>query len=177
MLLHKWNYFFLHFNHYKTIIFNTKSFYLIYLYTETYYFFYIDRRYNNLLFSHNNSILSYTNFQQINLFIHFFNKIFRSTLILNYKFIYFKGRGYRYRYNKNILLLVAGLSHFIYFKIYDYFLLDKTRITILFLNYFYQRNILKYFIQFRFLNIFTIRGLGFFKGFYFKKIGKISTYF
>lgn len=164
-------------------LFKIKNHYLIYLYSNSYYFF--SPFYKNILSIHwsiGPKILIFRNLFFNNFFVLYwttFKNLFYSFSRIFFKKLKFKGKGY-YIY-KNIRNTVApqfGYSHMI--RMYSFYIslkfITKTIIFVYGLNKHDILIVSKNILSKRPYNVFTGKGVRFSKQIIYKKTGKISTY-
>jgi len=92
----------------------------------------------------------------------------------------FSGKGYRlFLLKRNSLIFNFGFSHFFLFYNFQLYtiILSKVRILFFGLNFFTLRANVSKFFNIKPLNIFTSKGVRFFKQVIYKRVGKLSTYF
>lgn len=171
--------YFLLFSNFNCIVTRLKT-NVCFLFFNDIYFFkisFLDYKQNKVFYNNSINSVSFWNFSTfIKIYIDFFNKYFRSVNLLQYKFIDFKGRGFRYKFNRNNILMLVGYSHFIYYKLEDVWTIPLSKIAISFYSYMPIYKSIKNVIDCRFLNIFTFKGIRPRSGFFHKKLGKISSY-
>lgn len=128
-------------------------------------------------------LIKISNILLIHSYVNFYLKLFLSyffrLLFIKMRFL---GKGYKLFIKKNnyhfITIFNFGYSHRYYIYLYHFFTIQLAKTKFLFfgLNFF----ILKLFLNMLYfckpLNIFTLRGLRFYKQCIFKKTGKISLY-
>lgn len=159
---------------FNLIILNyNKKINLLYIYNSKYYIIITDSLFKKYIYY--NKQISCIYFNNYLFFNYFFNKIINNFQKLNFRFLFFKGRGFRYRVNKNNFLLLLGYSHLLYLNISNLFFKIISKTSILFFNFSSTLN-LNNILKFRKLNIFTSKGLTSNKLNIFKKTGKVSFY-
>lgn len=162
---------------------NTKSYYLIYLFSNLYYFkFSLPQLHTNISFCNNTNILTLSGYQfkplnyiwvkELNLILSILNSFFFNKLK-------FKGKGYYiYKNLRNTIAPQFGYYHRIY--IYSFFnrvkFLSKTKLLIFGMNKSDVITISSTIKDKRKINIFTSRGVRFARQIIYKKTGKVSSY-
>jgi hypothetical protein len=112
-------------------------------------------------------------------YANFLNSFFYIFLKPNFTKLKFKGKGYYiYKNYRNTITPQFGYSHRLYvYMFYTYVLFfSKTSLIIFGLNYKHVRTFSEKIRNWRFINIFTGRGVRFSNQVVYRKSGKISTY-
>ena len=163
---------------YLNFIYLNANYLIFYLYSLIYFFqiSFNGSWYNAKLIKISNILLIHS---YCNLYLKIILSYFFRLLFIKLRFI---GKGYKLIIKKNkyhnLILFNFGYSHRYYIYLYQFFSIQiaKTKFFFFGLNYFFLKIILHQLYLIKPLNIFTLRGLRFFKQCIFKKTGKISLY-